>query len=183
LRKVPVVWTTGIGGTGVSVFYTDFAVDATVEITAFFNGIKSLFSDVVSWSIPNAGDIISDATGQITGAWVGGTTGSVSGTAHSPYVAGTGAFVRWITNGVSGGRRVRGRTFLVPLLASGFQDDGTILGSYQTTMQTAANTLAATGKLQVFHRPTTIVAANGAAFPVTGATVPDKVTSLKTRRT
>jgi len=35
LRKVPVAWQTGVGGSGVSVFFSPFGSDATVELAAF----------------------------------------------------------------------------------------------------------------------------------------------------
>lgn len=182
LRKVPVVWQTGPGGTGVNNFYTLDTVDATVEILAFFSAIKAQFSDSISWTVPNAGDTIDQNSGKIIGAWTGGTAGTWAGTAHSPYAAGTGAFIRWQTGGIRDGRRVRGRTFLCPILAGGFQDDGTLLGTYVTSFQGAATTLAATGKLQIYCRPTAKGLLDGTNFAVLAGTVPDKVTSLKSRR-
>jgi len=182
IRKMPVVWGTGIGGSGVSVFYSPFGVDATVELATFFNAIKTVFPNAVTWDIPGTGDVIDDTTGLITGAWTAGTAASVSGTGGTgAYVAGTGAFVRWQTGGIVNGRRVRGRTFLCPLITTAFDSNGTLSNPNVTTFQTAATTLAASGKLLIWHRPSA-GGSDGSNHVVVGATVPDKVTSLRTRR-
>lgn len=181
-RKVQVVWNTGPGGSGLSTFYTLESVDATVEIGTFFNAIKSLLSDTISISVPASGDTIEVTNGHLSGAWVGGTAATYTGTAHSAYAAGTGAFVKWLTSGIAGTHRVRGRTFICPLLVSGFDVDGTLSGSYVTAIQNAANTLAASGKLNIWHRPSAPGAVDGSLHTVIAAQVPDKVTSLATRR-
>jgi len=183
LHRVPVAWTTGPGGTGVSVFYTNFGSDATVELAAFFNAIKAFFPTSVSWNIPSSGDVVDEVSGLITGAWIGGTAASVSGTTGTAYAAGTGAYVRWQTSGIVNGRRVKGRTFLCPLVGSSYQTDGTIVDGNVATIQTAANNLVLAGKLRIWHRPTSAGANNGSAFTVTAGTVPDRVTSLRSRRT
>jgi hypothetical protein len=167
----------------VSVFYTNFGSDATVELATFFNALRTSFPNVVSWSIPNAGDVIDETTGQITGAWIGGTAAGIVASGVGAYAAGTGLYVRWQTAGIVGGRRVKGRTFLVPLLASLYQSDGTITDSTLTAINTAANNLVLAGKLRIWHRPTTPGGSDGSAFTITSAQGPDKVTSLRTRRT
>lgn len=90
--------------------------------------------------------------------------------------------MRWITGAVIGGRKLRGRTFLVPFLADQFDTSGTINNTTVTTHQTAGNVLAATGKLQIWKRPSP-GGSNGTSALVTAAVMPDKVTSLRSRRT
>jgi hypothetical protein len=183
MRKNPVTWSTGIGGVGLSVFYSPFGVDVTTELGTFFNAIKTLFPNAVTWDIPGSGDVVDDATGQITGAWTAGTAATIGATGGTgAYVAGTGAYVRWQTNGIENGRRVRGRTFLAPLLGASFENNGTLVNANVTTIQTAVTTLAASGKLLIWHRPSP-GGSNGASHAVVAGTVPDKVTSLRTRRT
>jgi hypothetical protein len=91
--------------------------------------------------------------------------------------------VRWQTAGIENFRRVKGRTFLCPLIVGAFDTAGTIFGTNQATLQAAATILAATGKLVIWHRPPTGTHVGGSMHAVTGALVPDKVTSLRTRRT
>ena len=182
LRRVPVVWSGLSGLPGLSVFYTDTADDVTTNLATFFSSVSNRFPNGLSWSCAGSGDLISDVTGQITGLWTGGTpftqTGSGGATA---YAAGTGAFVRWDTSTILSGRRLRGRTFLCPLLASAYQADGSIDNSVLSALQTNANTLVAAAKLRIWHRPDPGFV-GGTSAAVTAAVLPDKVTSLKSRR-
>jgi hypothetical protein len=155
----------------------------TVELATFFSAIKALFPSAVSWNVPSSGDVIDEVSGLITGAWLGGTAASVSGTGITSYAAGTGCYVRWQTAGIANGRRVKGRTFLVPLLGAQYQTDGTIIDASLTTINSAATALANSGKMRIWHRPTNRGTNNGAAFSVTAAIGPDRVTSLRSRRT
>lgn len=183
MRKVPVAWTTGIGGTGVSVFYSGETDDLTTNLATFFNAIKSSFPNAVTWTIPAAGDKINDEDGALAGAWVGGTGATITGTGGSgAYVAGTGAYVRWVTGAVVGRRKLQGRTFLCPLMITSFDAFGTINDTEKTAMQNAATTLAATDKLIIWHRPSP-GGSDGTNRLVLAGVVPDKVTSLRSRRT
>jgi hypothetical protein len=182
MRKVPVSWQTGVGGSGVSVFYTPFGTDATTDLFTFWNALRVYFPTAVTWSIPSSGDVVDETTGFITGAWTGGTAASVIGTVAGNYVGGTGAFVRWQTAGIVAGRRVKGRTFLCPLSTGQFDGNGTILDAAVTAMNTNVATLAGTGKLVIWHRPTVHGDGTGSQHAVVSGQVADKVTSLRTRR-
>jgi len=182
IRRMPVQWQTGAGGTGLSVFYSPFGVDATVELATWFNALRFFHPTAVSWSIPGSGDVIDDTTGEITGAWTAGTAASITATGAAAYAAGTGAFIRWGTAGIVRGRRVKGRTFLCPAINSSYESDGTILNSSVTTINTATNTLVGTGKLVIWSRPSGPGASDGTNHVVVSGQIADKVTSLRTRR-
>lgn len=182
IRRVPVAWQTGAGGTGVSVFFTPFGTDATVELGSFFNALKTFFPSAVSWNVPGSGDVIDEVTGMITGAWTAGTAASIAATNAGAYAAGTGAYARWQTNGIVNGHRVKGRTFLCPLSVNHYQTDGTIFDSSLATMSAAVAALAASGKLNIWHRPTSRGSNNGSAHLVISGSGPDHVTSLRSRR-
>jgi hypothetical protein len=167
----------------VSIFYSTFGTDATANLGTFFTAIRDNFPTSVTWTIPSAGDVISDATGQLTGAWTAGTGASIAGTGATAYVGGTGLMVRWITGTVVSGHKLNGRTFLCPVLTTLFDTQGTINNSSLPGILTAAQTLAGAGKLVIWHRPTSKAAANGSSALIVGAAVPDKVTSLRSRRT
>ncbi len=182
LRRVPVVWSTGAGGPGVSVFYSTSAVDATADLQTFFGAIKSRFPTSITWSCAASGDEIESTTGALTGAWTGGTAWSDNGSAGAvTYAAGVGAVVRWDTGGLFNSRRLKGRTFLTGIETVNYDSAGTIGSSCLTNFTTAAATLAATGKLQIWHRPTP-GGSNGGNSVVTGSAVPDRVAWLRTRR-
>ena len=182
IRRVPVTWATGVGGAGVSIFYSNEVDDATAALGAFFNAIKGAFPSAVSWSIPSSGDKLEATTGVLTGTWSGGTAATYSGPAAVAYAAGTGAYVRWLTNTIRDGRKFVGRTFLAPVSTGLYESNGTIETANLATLQTAANTLAASGKIVIWGRPTAPGASDGLFAGVTSAVVPDKVTSLKSRR-
>jgi hypothetical protein len=167
----------------VSVFYSPFGDDATPQLGTFFNAIKGNFPSSVTWSIPSSGDILNDADGALTGAWTGGTAASYAGTTAGAYAGGTGAYVRWITGVVVGRRKLQGRTFLCPVLTSLYDTSGTINDPSIVSMLAAATSLAVSGKLVIWHRPSGLGATDGSSATVVGAAIPDKVTSLKSRRT
>jgi hypothetical protein len=182
IRRIIVGWQTGAGGPGVSVFYTDGAGDVTAALGAYFNAIKASFPPVVTWQIPNTGDTLDDVSGAVTGAWTGGTSATIAGTGSAQYFAGTGAYVRWVTGAVHNRRKVYGRTFLLPIINAGADNDGTIGGATLSTLQTATTVLAGGGLLRIWHRPTSATSSDGVSFPVVAGIVVDKTTSLKTRR-
>lgn len=182
LRRVPVAWTTGVGGAGVSVFYSGDTDDLTSNLGTFFTAIRAFFPNAVTWTIPAAGDKIFDDTGHLAGAWTGGTAATVSANGGAlAYVAGTGCSVRWITGAIVGTHKLQGRTFLNPMLTSMFDTSGTMTDANVATIQAAATALVASNKLLVWHRPPK-GGSTGTARLVIGATVADKVTSLRSRR-
>jgi len=182
MQRTVVLWATGAGGPGVSVFYSGFGVDITTNLATYFNAIKASFPPTVSWQIPTSGDEVDDVSGAITGAWIGGTAASIVGTGSAQYFAGTGAYARWVTGAVHNRRKVYGRTFLCPLINAGADSDGTIGPATLGTLQTATATLGSAGVLRIWHRPTTTTSNDGLSFAVISGSVPDKTTSLKTRR-
>lgn len=182
-RKTVCIWATGSqGGAGISTFYSAFGTDITTDLNTFWTSVKAVFSDEVTVTVPTNGDVIDESTGLLTGSWTGGTGSTNTGSSHGAYPAGTGAFIKWNTGAVVGGHRVVGRTFIAPMLAAGFDTNGSIAGGYMTILTGAANTLAATGKLLIWHRPPVIGAPGGSTHSVVSATVPDKTTSLASRR-
>jgi len=182
LRRVPVTWTTGPGGTGASIFFTEDPDDATAALGTFFNAIKGLFPTYVSWSIPSSGDTLNDLTGHLVGSWSGGTAASITGTGGGASAAGTGMFVRWYTNTIVNNRKFLGRTFLAPVAVGAYASDGTLDAANQAAVQTAANALVAGSATVIWHRPPVGTFTGGTSALVTSALVPDRVTSLKSRR-
>ena len=174
----------GIGALpGASVFYSTGGVDATADLVTFFNAIKALLPTGLSWSILNSGDVLDDTSGLITSSWTGVGGGVVTATASGAYAAGTGGYINWQTNQVVGRRRLRGRTFICPLQSTvGYDTGGTILTAALTTLSAAATALAGTGKMRIWHRPPKGTFTGGTSALIVSGTVPDQVTSLKTRR-
>jgi hypothetical protein len=105
------------------------------------------------------------------------------GTAH--YAAAVGAVITWRTGGIRNNRRVRGRTFLVPLYNTVFAADGSLASTTITTLGTAAAALSSSSgspDLGVWARPTAPGASDGEWHVVTSHSIPDMGAVLRSRR-
>jgi len=182
LRRINVAWVGATGLPGVSVFYAPSAVDAGADLFTFFTAIKGLIPAVVTITVPTSGDTVDENTGVISSGWSSGTGGAIACTGGGNYWSGVGAYINWATNTVVGRRRLKGRTFIAPLTINQSDSNGTLLAAAVTTLQGAANTLAASGHISIWHRNTSVGATDGVAATVASALVPDQVTSLRTRR-
>lgn len=182
IRRCEVIWN-GVGGLpGLSVFYAPAGVDPTGSLVTFFNAIKGDFPSPLTWTVTNGGDELDDATGTLSGGWVGTAGGAVVATGATAHAAGTGAYVVWNTADVVNGRRVKGRTFLAPLKFDDYDASGTIASASIATMLAAATILVTSGKTVIWHRPGSVGGGPGSSHVISNPTIPDKVTSLRTRR-
>lgn len=198
--RVNVAWQNWPGAPGVSTFYLSApALQANVDsIRTFFNACAGLLPSGMTITVPASGDLINDVDGKITGSWTVATPPAVvTCTAAGQYAGNAGAVVHWLTGSVLGGRRVRGKTFMVPLV-SAYEANGSLLASAITTLQNAANALvtATSPNLRVFSRPvaahtkydektgqpTNVPGRNGSNYPVSSAKIPDLAISLRSRR-
>jgi hypothetical protein len=184
IRQVIVDWTGGTGLPGQSVLWFDSIANmstVTTDLHTLFNSIAGSVLPGISVKVRDSGKEINDANGALTGAWTGSVTASIGGSG-SAYAAGTGLQLRWNTGLIVGRRRLVGRTFIAPIVSGAYDTDGTLLGAIVTALQGYLSTwLAASGSHQVvWHRPHLSV--GGSSATVTTAAVPDKVTSLVTRR-
>jgi hypothetical protein len=177
-----VLWTGFPGAPGYTVHYRGELDTLTSHLRTFYDAVKGLFPSNVTVQVPQSGDLINSTTGGLAGTWTSAFNASVTGTAAGVYAAPAGAVVRWLTDGIVAGRRLRGRTFLVPLAATAYQTDGSLLGTTVTNIQAAAQALvtAETANLGVWHRP--VGGAGGSWSPVVSADVPDRAAILRSRR-
>lgn len=173
-------------GPGVSTFYVRDSIQVldSADFTAFWDACKAFFPTSWTVTIPGSGDTINDATGELTGTW--GSTGGaqVTGTSTDQFVLGVGCRIRWSTNGIFQGRRVRGSTFMVPLPATKYAGAGAIGSDVITAFNSAASGLiaATSNALVIWSRPTTPGGSNGTSNVVTSGTTPDAVSWLRSRR-
>lgn len=130
----------------------------------------------------NTGDLVNEITAGTAPVIV---TGSV--VPGAGFAAGVGFQVKWSTGQIMDGRKITGRTFVVPA-ASAAEFDGTILEATRTAAITAGNALiSATGnEFCIWHKrydnsdPPKYI--GGTTHVVSGCDVPDRVSVLKTRR-
>ena len=191
LARIPVTWGGETGLPGLSVFYADAAVSTAVAaLSTFFGALKVNWPNGQTWTVPGAGDIIESTTGALVGTWTMSGGSTINGTGGSvAFTAGTGCRVRWLTTGITNGRRVRGSTFLTGMVATVYNVSGQVSSGIVSNLQTAANAIVADGSFRVWSRPYTFDPAHpgvptraGSSNAYTAATVLAPLTSLRTRR-
>ncbi len=160
-------------------------------------GMKAFFDAFVvylksGWSVQVQTEVAEYdmSTGQLLGAVsMTSAPGVTSGTVGvgTQYAGGSGLSVQWNTALVFAGRRVRGRTYMVPLVSC-FEQDGTLLPAVITAGTNAGNTLIALAgaDFSVWHRTYNTanppVQVGGAIASVSTVLVRDQASQLRTRR-
>lgn len=128
-------------------------------------------------------DVLDSDSGEIQGVIDTGDDLNVTGTGAGGFSAASGAVVNWRTNDYRFGRRIRGRTFLVPITGSAYEDDGSLTSSALGDFREFAEDMVNGGGapvLGVWSRPR--AGAGGVFASVTGANVPDMAAVLRSRR-
>lgn len=200
LARVKARWSGFTGAPGYSIFhFRDFAAGgsssapidaaaaalAVTRVRTFFTAVAGLLPARVNILVEAEVEVVEDTTGALVTSFTTPATTSVQGTSNAVFSAAVGAVINWRTNGIRKRRRVRGRTFLVPLSAGAFADTGQMTSAAVATLTTAANALAdqTTGiDLFVYGRPTVTGAEDGVAYVVSSAQVPAMGAVLTSRR-
>lgn len=185
IYRVTAEWTGFIGAPGFSSFFVN-DVGTTDEL---YTGVVGLFTtlaasipDDVTIRVPATVDEIDPATGVLVDSSTLGSDTLINCTGAGGYSAPSGACVTWKTSGIVAGRRVRGRTFFVPLAAANYEANGTLVPAIVTGLQSAAQDVvdACAGNMVVWSRPRPALA--GSAHPIVSASVSDRAAILKSRR-
>jgi hypothetical protein len=160
---------------------------ATDKIHKFFAGIASLFPASVNIQVENDVEIIEDTDGKLQNVLVSTSRANVQGSSTTAtFAAAAGAVVTWQTAGVRNGRRVRGRTFLVPTTTAAFEANGSLAGAHINNIGVAANALLAPDPAApdfgVYSRPSFKGATDGQFQIANGFRVPDMAAVLRSRR-
>lgn len=182
------------GGPGVATMYFLDVATAIESVSRFWSSLTAILPNTVHITPERTGDTIEDTTGALTGSWIGGVVTASAGQNPGAYSAPSGAVVDWRTATVLDGKRLRGRTFVVPLAAGAYQDDGTLGAGAIGTIQAAATQFIVeqSNSAVVWHRPYKGRAAVGTlpARPahlgghglITASRVPDLAAVLRSRR-
>lgn len=189
MNRHRVVWSNFPGAPGYSNFFTGTGVTDSTPFKTFFStaigsGATSILPNGTVLTFPSSGDQVEEATGQIVGTWTGtAPTTLVSSATATSYAGMAGAQCQWLTSLIVSGRRVRGATFLVPLLNQAFDSNGSLSTGTVGNIQSAATALIAAlaGELKIWSRPRPTIA--GANATVIAARCPDLAVSLRSRRT
>lgn len=155
------------------------ALAAATRMRAFFESIKALLPQAVSVQVQGVATL-HDIDGVLESEVAFAAPAVVQGTSVSGYSAASGAVIGWNTGGINAGRRVRGRTYIVPLSAGTLQNDGTLATVALASLDSAAAALWA-GSPSLC-----IVAGLGTASTsvdaVVSHTIHDRVAILRSRR-
>lgn len=146
---------------------------------------NALFPTAMSFAVQGQVDVLDESSGtlvdsfNVTPRTV--TGGGVGGFGPAP----VGVCVTWLTGEFKAGRRVTGRTFLVPVVATAFDGDGTLGNAGITAPQLFADAMQDAGAtdlvLVVWSRPK-LGGAAGTKHGVIGERLPDRVAVLRSRR-
>lgn len=189
--RVVAEWTGFNGAPGYSVLHfsaigggtVDEAQPAVDAARAFFEGLTTDLPGAVRIRVQPNVDVLNEATGDLEGYVTVQAPQLVSGLQPGSFSGVSGACITWTTGEVRNGRRVRGRTFLVPLSSQAYEGDGTLAPATMTRLNAAAEGLRSTTPvLQVFARPTSTGATDGFGATVTGHRLSDKASILRSRR-
>lgn len=179
LARITSVWSGWPGGPGYTHFYAAEGDEVALQSqTAVFWGfIEDCLPLHVTVHTPASGDIIDDATGDMVGVWAEGAAVDHSGTDAGSFSAPAGACITWHTGLFLSGRELRGRSFIVPMGATSYDGDGTLLAGRQAVLDVAAgNLVTGVGSLAVYS-PT-----HHTSAPIINGIVADRCAVLRSRR-
>lgn len=161
-------------------YSTSTAQDNVEDVATFWNAIAVQFPSSWTFSVQPDVSVLDEATGALLR--IESTTPPAQGVFGdaASYAGGVGAVSTWNTAAVHGSKRLRGRTFLVPLNSTKYDTSGTITAAALTALRDATTTLAAVANFGVWGRP--VAGAGGEWAGCTGGTVRDHVAWLSSRR-
>jgi len=196
VHRITAIWQGFQGAPGYTKFsfmgLTDASslTSAATAVRTFFQGIATQVPAGATITVQSVAGVYDMANGQliredaiasppavVTGSATGGTL----------YSGGVGVYVTWLTSSVYNGHKVRGRSYLVPMVLGGAAD-GTLGTGTVTLVQNAANALVSgqAGKFAIWSKTFTktepITQIGGGLSTVTSASVPDKTGILRSRR-
>lgn len=184
IERVRVAWSGWPGEPGVSTFYCDSASTLLPLLRTFFLNWQTICPSGLVFTFPSGGEILSDTTGIVSSAWSASAPATITCTGAGNYSGRTGMVMGWTTSLVIGRHLLKGRTFFVPIVDTAYSPDGTIANGSVTSAQTAANTLVgASSTLKIWHRPSSLGAADGDSALVTSAKIRDRVQVMTSRAT
>lgn len=181
------IWSGFAGAPGTSTFHfngalsTGQADSAAAIVRAFFLTMQTRVPAGVQVQFPTEMTVHSDDGTLVSTITVPTPPSSVTMSGTGNWAAPTGARINWNTAAVVNGRRLRGATFIVPLVVSQYDAVGTlsstIVSGLVTDSTTMITNLSAAGAPLVVWSPMAAVIS-----VVTNASVPDRAAVLRSRR-
>jgi len=179
-------WTVTHWGAGGGTL-TEACDAATSAMRTFWDSLKTNFPTGITFQVLQEVPMLDVASGSLQDVLSATSTpAAVTGLGSGVTAAPAGASVIWGTGTVRNGRRLRGRTYLVPLASTQYEANGSLTASAITSIGNAAQTLRSTvaSPLMVFGRPDADVPGleTGVAANVVSHSIRDLVAVLRSRR-
>jgi len=200
-------WSGFQGGPGLTVFHfgvpdlATFGVEESNNAVSKVDAFRAALKDHIPYGVNLTTDPDVEALEVGTGALQAIYSTSPAAATYSTqgqsqaWTAAQGAVITWKTNTVKNRRRMRGRSFLVPMGISITEMNGTLNAGFTTALNAAAAALRSpTGstRLYVYARPVKDIDlpgplpdytfSGGKAGEVIGHSIPDSVAVLRSRR-
>jgi hypothetical protein len=184
-------WAGGPSAPGLTVMNVDAsalnAQNAVNAVRAFWSSFATAIPAAYTLTVDPTVELHDQATSNLTGTSTAATPPvSVAGTGASSWAAGVGGRMDWLTGSVVDGRRVRGRTFVIPLISTHYATDGTMqdasvttFSGYGATLLSALTTASSPMVIWTQHKPGS---GFSAATAVTSCRFADQVSVLRGRR-
>lgn len=191
MLKVQAVWSGFQGAPGYSSFYfagggglISDAQQVADRVATAFEAVNPMLPIDVRIQVQPTVEVIDSDTGELQGYQDIDAPDPVGGyAAAGGYSAASGAVVNWRTDDVRFGRRIRGRTFLVPLRGAAYERDGTLTNEALEDIREFGDTLTNwdfDSEFGVWSRPRN--GSGGVFASVTSFRVPDMAAVLRSRR-
>lgn len=187
------IWTGFQGAPGYSTLYAD---ESAGTAQAFASAVRDMFFTILAptgtatklpTDVKISGEPLVDHFDELTGNLQGQTPvtpgGQIVGVDTTRFSSPSGMAITWNTGVFLNGRRVKGRTYMVPLGGSAYQADGSLDNAFLTSAQITASAWVTSNVVPVvWHRPTTPGGQDGSAFNLAAAIIKDKAAVLTSRR-
>lgn len=190
MLKVTAQWSGFTGAPGYSTFYfagggglISDAQQVADRVRGAFDTVKGIFPGSVKVAISPEVSVVDAATGVASAIRTITPGAVVAGSGTGNYSAASGAVVTWRTSDLRFGRRILGRTFLVPLAQGAYDADGTLSAPGMVNLNNFATALRGVdfdSEFGIWSRPRN--GSGGVFASVDGHTVRDKVAVLRSRR-
>lgn len=195
ILRVKLNWTGFIGSPGyTNLYFRDFSegpVDqamadgAVAKTDIWLDAWVPALPSTVSLLVDPTVDIVNEQNGELEGFLTTSPDTSRLGTGSGAYSAPSGICVNWSTNGIRNGRRIRGRTFMVPVSGAATDTNGTIATTHLNNLRTASGVFISptgAGDLGVWSRPTPAEPNGGIWHVAASYSIPDRLAVLRSRR-
>lgn len=174
-----------MNGTQTRTEMENLAYSAQLQTWNFFGALDTQLPSGVSITVNPEVELIEDTTGELQDVYATTPNVAVIGSGGLQYSGPSGAVVNWRTPTIRNGRRIRGRTFIVPLQTAAYDESGNLNPAAQGVVRdAAAGVIAGTSTVRfgVYGRPSTALANDGVWAEATSSSVPDLAAVLRSRR-